>query len=362
MASKTIESNLHMNQLTNQTNYNIANETNKYNWEINQANLDYARESWRNEVANEWAMWNAENQYNAQWQEYWYNKYNSPEAIVRQKREAGLNPYVSQGIGQGSSSSGSTSSMGSPSHNQPSMIPMQAARMEPYYRPVSDPAAMFSALAQQVGTLGQLHLQKAQAAGVDIDNQYRATRNALELSNLLANNKNINERTKGQILSNTYDGMSMSARLAQVEAQPRFLTQQIRAVELQNMCQELRIPYISKYAQTEIDKMVSETALNWQRKNDGKRLTDAQVKLFYEQALKTERERLNLPPMTAKQTQRLAEAMVTTAEYNSDILRSEEYLRRYDANIKSDRETSPFGWQRAVENGLDLLGSFIPKF
>ena len=48
------------------------------------------------------------------WQEEQYNKYSSPSALVRQYEEAGLNPALVAGVGQGATFSGSSASASSP--------------------------------------------------------------------------------------------------------------------------------------------------------------------------------------------------------------------------------------------------------
>ena len=350
IASVNNSANRHNNEDTNRVNYQIAKEANELNWQINQQNLDYAREAWNKEVANEWAMWSAENAYNKEYNEYWYNMYNSPEAIVRQKREAGLNPYVSQGTGQGSSSSGPVGSMGSPGHNQPSMIPMQAVRMNPYYSEYSG-AETLGSIAQMIGVFVNLKQQQVATHGMEIDNQYKSARNLLELANLVANNRNVNERTKGLILSNAFDGMSFNARLAQAQQQPELLKRQIRAVELENMCMEAKLPYISKYAQAELDNIVAQTE-NLNKK------TDAEVAKLYSEAYLNNAKRLNLPNLSPSQRSELGRMMVLSARATAGLGQNELFWSNRERKIYKENSKDVPAWEKFMQQGEYVVGGF----
>lgn len=74
-------------------------KANKRNMSINAANNDFnAKQA---QLARDW-------------QEEQYNKYSSPSALVRQYEEAGLNPALVAGVGQGATFSGSSASSASP--------------------------------------------------------------------------------------------------------------------------------------------------------------------------------------------------------------------------------------------------------
>ena len=323
----TNNKNIKAQKEANAQNIALQQETNAQNYQMFRESQDFSREMYQRQLADQWDMID----------------YNSASNQRKRLEAAGLNPYMMMS-GSNAGTAGSV-----PSASSPSYSPAQAPKVNPVLRQFLG-GFQLSNLAESVLRMQD---QKADIRGKEIENQYRSTKNALDLAQRVANIRGMNENTKGKAIQNLFDGMSFNARLASTSMQPQFLEKQIRSLELQNICQELKIPYISQYAQAEIDKMVSEAALNWQRKNDGKRLTDAQVKLFYEQALKTERERLNLPPMTAKQTERLADAMVSTAENTVDLGSFELGQASYDAGKRTKlRESS-------ILQGLDIAGDLI---
>lgn len=119
-SNKTNKTNKAIAEATNATNLQIAQETNAANQAINQANLDWARESLDLEQAFTQSMYEQEL---ADSRDY--------AAIREAYEEAGYNPnvMVSGGSSVGSSSVPST---GSPHANSPSMIPNQSAQMQSY--------------------------------------------------------------------------------------------------------------------------------------------------------------------------------------------------------------------------------------
>lgn len=92
----------------NQTNKQIADNQYWYTKDLNKENRD-----WQSE----------ENKQARTWQEQMYNLYNSPSAMMRQYREAGLNPYMvgQGGAGSGGSAPSSPAMSGSPSAGGVSM-------------------------------------------------------------------------------------------------------------------------------------------------------------------------------------------------------------------------------------------------
>ena len=97
---------------TNKTNLEIADRTNQANIDIAQMSNDYNMAMLDKQIAEQWKMWNAQ------------NEYNSPEAQKERLLAAGYNPYM-QNV-----DAGSASSMSAPSA-QPAVTPtMVGATMQ----------------------------------------------------------------------------------------------------------------------------------------------------------------------------------------------------------------------------------------
>lgn len=289
---------------TNQTNLQIAQETNAANQAINKANIDYAREAWRNEVANQWEMWNST------------NEYNSAKNQRRRLEEAGLNPYLMMNGGD----AGSASSSSSPSHNQPQQIPMQAARVEPYYEPASNLAQDVQALASSIGAFADNRVKMAQAENINISNQFMRQRQAAELAQILSNTKGIDARTKGQVLENVFNQQSLDARLQEAFQRPEFINKQIQEmqsrIDLNNINRQLyekRLPLISEQLYAELQYTLAKT----EREKSGRYLDFAKAKEAISHALLADKQRNNMPNITPAQADKLAEYVVTQSRYDA---------------------------------------------
>lgn len=342
MGFLTRKSNEKMNAATNAANLQMNAATNAANQAINQANIDYAREAWNQEVAYNWEMWNKTNQYN----EYWYNQYNSPEAMMRQYKEAGINPYLAD-LGQGSSSSGAKAGS-APSHGQPSQIPMQPGSVQPYYHPEADSASSLGAVSNSLNTLNGTLKNAAEVNSINISNQYLAMKSQAEIANILANTRGVDTRTKGQAIENLVSGLSANARVMSAYQNNSFLshqmslmTKQIRAVELENMAKEARVPYLSQYAQAELDSIV----LNNERIE---RMTDAEVAHLYASAYESQQRALNLPKLNEEQRVTLGEMMVKSAKAAAGLSQNELFW--------SNKERLPY------EEGEKMLFPFMDSF
>lgn len=96
---------------TNKTNLEIADRTNRANLDISQMSNDYNMAMLDKQIQEQWAMWNAQ------------NEYNSPAAQRQRREDAGYNPFMD---GDG----GTASSMTAPSA-QPAVTPtMVGATMQ----------------------------------------------------------------------------------------------------------------------------------------------------------------------------------------------------------------------------------------
>ena len=192
-------------------------ETNAANQMINQANIDYSREAWQNEVAYNWEMWNAT------------NAYNDPSAQKQRLENAGLNPYMMMDGGD----AGTASSSSAPSHNQPQQVPMQAGRVDPYYVPLSNTAQDVQNVIGAVGQLADVQLKRQQEIGMGIQNQYMAQKAAAEIANIMADSSNKRARTVGQDIMNYVAQNTSQYTIEASKKQPGFLDAQISNLESQ---------------------------------------------------------------------------------------------------------------------------------
>ena len=110
----TNETNYEIAQETNQANLDIANATNEANYRIAQMNNDYNEQLLERQIDEQWKMWNAQ------------NEYNSASSQRERLAEAGMNPYMMMDGG----SAGTASAMTSPSPQPGTVIPAQGATME----------------------------------------------------------------------------------------------------------------------------------------------------------------------------------------------------------------------------------------
>ena len=189
------------NWRTNKANLEATKDTNEMNWKINQANLDQAREFFNTSLANSWDMWRAT------------NEYNDPKNQKSRMLGAGLNPYMSQ-IGTGTAQQGS-----SPQGSTPSMIPMQAPRMNPY-----QPSFDLNSIADSITNVLS---KKEEIKGQRIDNEYRAAKNRLDLAKQYTDMLNVSADTKGKIIQNAYDGESLNARIERAKQEPEYMRLQM---------------------------------------------------------------------------------------------------------------------------------------
>ena len=192
-------------------------ETNQANQMINQANIDYSREAWANEVAYNWEMWNRT------------NEYNDPSAQMQRLQDAGLNPYVMMDGGD----AGTASAGSAPSHNQPQQLPMQAGKVDPYYVPLSNTAQDVQNVIAAVGQMADVQLKRQQEIGMGIQNQYMAQKQAAEIAKVLADTGNTKLRNQAQRMANQITGESMNSQIEAAKRQPVFMDAQIQQLQSQ---------------------------------------------------------------------------------------------------------------------------------
>lgn len=162
---------------TNKTNLEIADRTNQANIDIAQMGNEYNMAMLDKQIAQQWQMWQAE------------NEYNTPAAQKERYLEAGMNPYM-QDMDAGSASS-MTAPAGAPA-NVPTMV---GATMQP------DPAldkfvAVMDTLAGIAGQVGDTLFQGTQISGAKTSNMV-AKQSALADIKLRRANANLASVTAG---------------------------------------------------------------------------------------------------------------------------------------------------------------------
>lgn len=86
IAQDTNKTNAQNVAATNQANLQIAKDTNKMNFDIAQMGNEYNQKMLERQIQQEWDMWNAQ------------NEYNSLGSQMERARDAGINPYVATGL------------------------------------------------------------------------------------------------------------------------------------------------------------------------------------------------------------------------------------------------------------------------
>lgn len=248
---------MQMNQQTNETNLQMNRETNQANMAINQANIDYSREAWKNEVAYNWEMFNAE------------NEYNSASAQRKRLEEAGLNPYMMMSGGSAGTASGSSS----PSHSQPQQLPMQAGHVDPYYRPLSTSAQDVQNMLSAVGQLVGLQKQRAETIGIQMQNEYYRKRADAEIAHIVAETRGVSERTKGQAIQNLINDDSWRHQALANRLSPHLMQYTMNKMQSETDLNQLnrqlgaaRLPFVGEYCVARINQIVSDTDLKYAEK------------------------------------------------------------------------------------------------
>lgn len=198
---------------TNKTNLQIAQQTNQANKEIAQMSNEYNQQMLERQIEQEWDMWNAE------------NEYNSIGAQMQRAEDAGLNPY--QAIG-GAVTSGTASSMHSPSA-QPAVVPqMQGATMQP--ADMSGLSGLRGVAANFIGLLkSQEDIKGQQLAneGQEIENQYKADMFTVEMYKKMQEAGLAKSQRKGQDIMNKFRPEMLSSEIRQRNTETMFT--QLRA-------------------------------------------------------------------------------------------------------------------------------------
>lgn len=226
-------------------------QTNEMNMQINRENNDFNAAQ-----ASISRQFNAEqSQIARQWDEDMYNKYNSPEALVEQYRNAGLNPALMYSKGASGQFSGSSSAATSSPASAASPIGMRSP---------------MDAL-----TLSQANLNNARAANLNSDTQKKGVELEYlpdQLKNGIAISEQQIELYKQQIQTAPVERALKKVGISQIEAETSLtqlkqitesMNQQQLAITLRYADEVQRLDIGIKRAQeqkswSEVDKLTAE--------------------------------------------------------------------------------------------------------
>lgn len=328
---------------TNKQNAQNVKETNEANMYMNQQNLTYAKAMFDKQMAYDYEMWNKQ------------NEYNSAKSQMARLKEAGLNPYVMMDGG----SAGTAGSSTAPSYSQPSMLPAQAAQAQPIRSNVGDEIGMIQGFKL---ASAQKDKVQAEASSEWQDANFKRTQQTLEVLQTLSRIHNLDADTKGKVLDNYFDGMTMDSRIKRAELDNNFVQAQTDLLKINKRLEEAKLPYVSLEAQARIDNIIQDTALKYQktlsestnraytRKMIEKASQD--IKESIARTLMTNKQAFNIPMLTQKQADRMAEIYVDDAA-------SRNYLLNREASIKMGGDNWYFGdLGRGAEYWLDKFRIF----
>lgn len=330
----------------NATNTANTKETNAANMAMNQANIDAAKE-----------MYSKQEAYNREIYED-QKVYNSAEAQRQRYQDAGLNPYMMMG-----GSAGTAGSSSAPGYSQPSMIPMQAARVDPVMS-VADGIGLMTAIEQQGLIKSQKNKTDAEASLQWQDAQFKRTMQMIEFAkaiNIIEGGKKDNTMKDilNYIAQNTAD-YSINAQ----KYDSKYKYEMLRSAQLENVAKRLGLPFIERRLQAEVDNMamdliqkrynIRSTQEDIQSKRTGRRLTEAQIESVYADVLMKNKQRLNMPNITKQQADQLAKAMVTSAQNAADLSGWDTDLRMYEWQKQHDK--GKIG--RNVEGFFEIINPF----
>lgn len=328
---------------TNKQNAQNVRETNEANMYMNQQNLTYAKAMFDKQMAYDYEMWNKQ------------NEYNSASSQMARLKEAGLNPYVMMDGG----SAGTAGSATAPSYSQPSMLPAQPAQAQPIRSNIGDEIGMIQGYKL---ASAQKDKVQAEASSEWQDANFKRTQQTLEVLQTLSKIHNLDADTKGKVLDNYFGGMTMNSRIKRAELDNNFVQAQTDLVNINKRLEEAKLPYVSLEAQARIDNIIQDTALKYQktlsestnRAYTRKMMEKAEqdIKESIARTLMTNKQAFNIPMLTQKQADRMAEIYVDDAA-------SRNYLLNREASIKMGGDNWYFGdFGRGAEYWLDKIRIF----
>lgn len=331
---------------TNKQNAQNVKETNEANMYMNQQNLTYAKAMFDKQMAYDYEMWNKQ------------NEYNSAKSQMARLKEAGLNPYVMMDGG----SAGTAGSSTAPSYNQPSMLPAQAAQAQPILSNVGDEIGMIQGYKL---ASAQKDKVQAEASSEWQDANFKRTQQTLEVLQTLSKIHNLDADTKGKVLDNYFGGMTMDSRIKRAELDNDFVQAQTDLLKINKRLEEAKLPYVSREAQARIDNVIQDTALKYQktlsestnraytRKMIEKASQD--IKESIARTLMTNKQAFNIPMLTQKQADEMADIYMENLRNNASILGSDAFIQGREAELIFDQDRYSGIWTRPLERSIKVF-------
>jgi hypothetical protein len=304
---------------TNKANYQIAQETNAANKEINEMQIgaaynmqDRANQFTREQFAAENAEYDRRYDRDFEMQNAEYDRrtkdqrdYDSATAQRERLEAAGLNPYLMMDGGSagsaafqaGSSGASNPGSHQGASQSVPSMLPMQAAQMQP----ISD--RIMSGLQTSVDTAldivkGRAGYEEAKyGAMIAKDNARVITaKNNNELARQRLENENLRMEYRKRGLDFNYDQQTLDSRVAAAKKQPNLIDSQIGYNTALTKAQEAKLPFIADQEYQKLQQGAAEIALTKAKTS----LTKAQQNLAKSQVSLNEYDLSSMRPVERK--------------------------------------------------------------
>lgn len=300
--------NAHAQNKNNQTQRDIAQMNNEYNYRM----------------FNEQNQWNLE-----QWQRE--NEYNTPLAQRQRFEDAGINPYMAMGNMTAGNAQGNVTSAVPQPAEFPNIIPVTALG-EGIQQSINQGIAAYSASAQVEKTLAEAKL-------ADIDGKTRLAENIQRL-------KKMGAETEAQLLENSYQFDTFQQRKNLLDKSVEDLTnqaakhfQEAREKEIQNNINEV---FGMSLAQSQVEKLQAEAK---------KLLSEAQVNtemLPYQKAESVSRKLLNYANahkmnVEAWQIQQLTPSLVEYYAASSYESRMQGNWSMFDRSMRSVYQDKIYG-------------------
>lgn len=222
------------------TNYRSQNKTNQLNYQMFKEQQKYDKEMYEQQLADTWEMWNAT------------NEYNSASNQVSRLKEAGLNPAMMLG----SMNAGSASTSSTPSLAATARPNMQAPQIDPG-RLMDAAVQIFSGASSGIEKYQQLKQSNQAIESRDIDLKTQAYRNLIELQE---RSRNIRDKDlQYAIQSALKDDMirlgRSSANNAELESEAKRA--QISYQMTQNALASINLQYLPQEKQLSIAQSIA---------------------------------------------------------------------------------------------------------
>lgn len=181
--------------------------SNKKNRKIAQKQMQQA---WQMQLQNQLYQV-ASMRYSNKYNEDMYNKYSSPSALMRQYREAGLNPYAMMSPGAGGNVATSHASSGGTS-SVPSAIPMQNP-FDNFASDVQRSSDAINGILNRDGIIANNRKMSAEADYAEVQANMAERRSTAEIARIIAETRGLDAETKSKILDNLFNERTLEDRI-----------------------------------------------------------------------------------------------------------------------------------------------------